>query len=370
MYLDYAATTPLSEDMKNYIIELLDVFYNPSSTYQNGLYTKNIIEEARKSVADFINADPDNIYFTSGGSAANTLGIKGYFQKQDCCILYSPTAHKSILECVKTYNHSFPLKVDSHGHINIEDLREWMDSRQINPFVVIEYANSEIGTIQPVKEIIDLVHFYNGIVMLDCTGSISTIPLDVKALDVDIATFSAHKLGALKGCGVLYKKSKINLEPIIYGSQEKGLVGGTENVLAIASLGFSVGKYEYSSVSNRARNYLLVKMFDEIDSMQLIGTPSDINRLPHNICVMIDGINASSLMTLLDLSGFQVSTGSACNNYSNTPSPTLLAIGLTSKEAQSCLRITLSGTEMEPELDSFCLALKRKVNLLRMMEDC
>lgn len=365
VYLDNSATTPLSEETKQYLIELLDAYGNPSSSHSIGQYTKQIISDTRKTVAKFINADTNNIYFTSGGSASNTLGIKGYYQKHNCCILYSPIAHKSILKCVESYRYSYPLKVDHNGVIDIVDLREWLDTRDIKPFVVVDYANSEIGTIQNVKQIIDMVHFYNGIVMLDCTGSISTIPLDVKSLDVDIATFSAHKLGGLKGCGVLYKKPNIESEPLIYGNQEQGLVGGTENVLGIASLGKAIENYDYSSISSVNRDSVYDYIVNNIPDSYIVGSLE--NRLAHNLYMCFKGVEGESLMLLLDMNGIQVSTGSACNSNLITASTTLSAIGMNKDDIHSCIRMTFSGNETKEELDYVCGKLNESVRRLRSL---
>lgn len=365
VYLDNSATTPLSEETKQYLIELLNTYGNPSSLHSVGQSAKQIISDTRKSVAKFINADSDNIYFTSGGSASNTLGIKGYYQKHNCCILYSPIAHKSILKCVESYRYSYPLNVDHNGVIDIVDLREWLDTRDIKPFVVVDYANSEIGTIQNVKQIIDMVHFYNGIVMLDCTGSISTIPLDVKSLDVDIATFSAHKLGGLKGCGVLYKKPNIESEPLIYGNQEQGLVGGTENVLGIASLGKAIENYDYSSISSLNRDYVYDYIVNNIPDSYIVGSLE--NRLAHNLYMCFKGVEGESLMLLLDMNGIQVSTGSACNSNSITASTTLSAIGMNKDDIHSCIRMTFSGNETKEELDYVCGKLNESVRRLRSL---
>lgn len=363
VYLDNSATTPLSEETKQYLIKLLETYGNPSSLHSVGQSAKQIVSEARKSVAKFINTDVNNIYFTSGGSASNTLGIKGYYQKHNCCILYSPIAHKSILKCVESYKYSYPLKVDHNGIIDIVDLREWLDTRDIKPFVIIDYANSEIGVIQNAKQIIDMVHFYNGIVMLDCTGSISTIPLDVKSLDVDITTFSAHKLGGLKGCGVLYKKPNIELEPLIYGSQEQGLFGGTENVLGIASLGKAIENYDYSSTSSANRDYVYDYIIKNISDSYLVGSLE--NRLAHNLYMCFKGVEGESLMMLLDMNGIQVSTGSACNNFSIEPSRVLKAIKLNKNDYHSCIRMSFSGKETKQELAYVCSKLKECVDRLR-----
>lgn len=365
IYLDNAATTPLTPEVKQYIIKLLDQYANPSSLYQSGVDVKQIIEHSRKNVAKFINADTENIIFTSGGSASNTLGVKGYVQKNSCCVLYSPIAHKSILKCVESCKNAIPLEVDSNGFIDVDKLDKLLNVIYYKPFVVVDYSNSEIGTIQDVKRIIEVVHSYDGIVMLDCTGSIPTIPLDVKDLGVDMAVFSAHKLGALKGCGVLYKKPTIELEPLVYGSQEQGLFSGTENILGIASIGKAVENYDYSSISSKNRDYVYDYIIKEIPDSYLIGAPFK-HRLPHNLYMCFKGVQGESLMILLDMNGIQVSTGSACTSSDLKPSSTLTAIGMDKEDINSCIRITF-GNETKEELDYVCTKLKECVRRLRSL---
>ena len=352
MYLDNAATTPLNPEVKNYIISLLDTYQNPSSLYQSGINVKQIIKTARNNVAKFINANPEDIIFTSGGSASNTLAIKGYTQRKNCTVLYQPTCHKSILKCVKTIKKAYPLKVDKQGFIDIYDLREWLDMHD-NYFIILEYANSEIGSIQNIKEIINMCHFYNAIVYVDCTGSISQIPIDVKNVDYDMLGFSAHKIHALKGTGVLYKKSSIELEPLIYGSQEQELFGGTENIIGIATLGKAVENYDYSSISSKNRDYVYDYIVRNISDIYLIGAPFEY-RLPHNLYMCFKGVQGESLMILLDMNGIQVSTGSACTSGDLQPSSTLTAIGIDKEDINSCIRMTFSGSETEDELNYFC----------------
>lgn len=363
IYLDNAATTPLKKETKDYLIDILSLYGNPSSIYSIGTEVKKIITAVRKSVASFINTSDDNIYFTSGGSASNTLAIKGYYSKNNCCILYSPIAHKSIIECVSSCKKAYPLKVDCYGNIDFEYLKDWLDTRNDKFYVVIDYANSEIGTIQEVKKIIDLVHFYNGIIYLDCTGSISQIPLDVTELDVDMAGFSAHKLGGLKGCGVLYKASNIDLEPLVYGAQEQGLFGGTENVIGIASLGKAIESYNYSSISSKNRDYVYDYISNNITNTYIVG--STINRLPHNLYICFKGVDGESLLTLLDSNDIQVSTGSACTNYNSTPSTTLQSINMNSNDINSCIRMSFDGGETQEELDYACNTLKNCIEILK-----
>ena len=367
IYLDNAATTPLSKETKLYLTQLLDEYGNPSSMHSIGQSAKQIISDTRKTVAEFINTEPSNIYFTSSGSASNTLAIKGYEKNIKCDIYYSPIAHKSILKCLDSIVSSnvIPLSVDKNGIIDIDEMECMMIVNDYKPFVVIDYANSEIGTIQNVKRIINTTHEQGGIVMLDCTGSIPTIPLNVKELDVDIATFSAHKLNALKGCGVLYKKPNIELEPLIYGSQEQGLVGGTENVLGIASLGKSIENYDYSSISSTNRDYVYDYIINNIPDSYIVGSLE--NRLAHNLYMCFKRVEGESLMLLLDMNGIQVSTGSACNSNSITASTTLSAIGMNKDDIHSCIRMTFSGCETKEELDYVCKKLNESVRRLRSL---
>mgnify|MGYP001316197900 CR=1 FL=1 len=366
MYLDNASTTPLLPEVKDYIISILDNYQNPSSLYQSGSHSKQIITKARVNVANFINANPGNIIFTSGGSASNTLMIKGYVQKNDCMVFYSPIAHKSVLKCVESLEYKTPLKVDRRGYINIEVLEHLLKQTFMKKLVVIDYANSEIGTIQDVQKIIEVCHNNEAMVYLDCTGSIGQIPVDVKELNVDAIGFSAHKLGALKGTGVLYKKSNIELEPLVYGSQEQGLFGGTENIIGIAALGKAVENYDYSSINSNARDRVLDYILRNILGSYLIGDIS--NRLPHNLYVCFKNVQGESLMILLDMNDIQVSTGSACTSGDLTPSTTLTAIGMDKDDMNNCIRITFSGNETNEELDNFCEILNKNVSLLRSLK--
>lgn len=372
MYLDNAATTSLKPEVKDYIISLLDTYQNPSSMYQSGVNAKQIITTARNNVAKFINADPENIIFTSGGSASNNLVIRGCFSGViNYFMMYSSIAHKSMIKCIEGCIHPHqcqPIPVDKQGFFNLKDFELWLKNHcnTYKLLVALDCANSEIGTIQDVKKIIEITHKYNGVIYLDCTGSIGQIPLDVKALDVDMVGFSAHKLGALKGTGILYKKTNIRLKPLIYGSQEQGLFGGTENVIGIAALGKAIENYDYSSITSKKRDYIYDYIENNIPDSYLVGADLK-HRLPHNLYICFKGIQGESLMTLLDMNGYQVSTGSACTSGDLTPSSTLLAIKMNKEDINSCIRITLSGKEEITELNTFCKTLKRCVETLRQL---
>lgn len=364
IYLDNAATTPLSSKTKECLKSFIDLFYyNPSSGYQAGKNMRNIVETSRNIVARFINASPEEIIFTSGGSASNSLAIKGYADINNGTIIYSSTGHKSLRYCAESCPNHRKIPVDEKGFLDRVDLRAYLKKHGKRSLVAIEYANSEIGTIQKVKEIIDLVHFYDGIVYLDCTGSISQIPVDVKELDVDMIGFSGHKLRALKGVGVLYKKRNVILEPLIYGSQERGLFGGTENVLGIYSLALAIEEFTYKNINPAARDYVLNKIMSEVQDCYLVGAQK--KRLPHNLFLCFKGVDGESLMTLLDGNNIQVSTGSACNSGSPKASDVLADIEMDKNDIHSCIRLTFSGRENRSELDYVCEKIKNCVSTLR-----
>ena len=176
--------------------------------------------------------------------------------------------------------------------------------------------------------------------------------------------FSGHKIHTLKGIGVLYKKENIELEPLVYGSQECGYFAGTENVLGIASLGKAVENYDYFSISSNNRDYVYDYIINNILDSYLIGAPFE-HRLPHNLYMCFKGVQGESLMTLLDLNGIEVSTGSACNSGNPQPSSTLTAIGMDKDDIHSCIRMTFNGNETIEELDYVCSKLKECVERLR-----
>lgn len=362
LYLDNAATTPLSESTKKYIISLLDEYGNPSSKYSMGESAKNMVEIARSEVSRFINANPEDIYFTSGGSASNTMAIRGYVAKNECSILYSPIAHKSVIKCIESCNtKTTPIPVDNNGRIIIEEF-ERLCLHEKKPFVVIDYVNSEVGVVQNLKRIVDIAHLYNGVVYVDCTASISTIPMDVQKFRVDMCGFSGHKLGSLKGVGVLYKTRGISIEPLIYGTQENGLIGGTENTIGIATLGRVLSNYKYEK-SSFARDYVYGYISGNIADSYLVGSME--SRVVHNLYMCFRGVDSESLMLLLDLSDIQVSTGSACNSNEVTPSHVLKEISINEKDIYSCIRMTFSGNETKEDLDYLCEKLKFCVGQLR-----
>lgn len=371
MYCDYAATTPLNKDVKEYIVSILDDFGNPSSVYHQGDTARRIVAEARENVRKFINAgDESRIVFTPSGSGSNMLAVDGYMRSHECVPFFSPLLHKSLKNYKESWNKNYKnnyirtIPVDQIGKINVQllTLQLVSVSKEIGkPFVAIEYANSEIGTIQSVKQICDLVHSFDGIIYIDCTGAIASVPIDVRELGADMIGFSAHKLGAPKGCGVLYVRDQgITLSPLIYGAQENGLVGGTENVIGIAALGKAVENFEYHNLSDDVRKWV----FDFIQSNGWKLAGSKTNRLPNNFYFSIPNTSGMEIMTKLDLyEDIQVSTGSACSSGDAKPSDALLAIGVpNNKDIHSYIRVTFHGNESDEGVMDVFNRIKRIVN--------
>lgn len=353
MYCDYAATTPLSDGMKEYLTGLLDDFGNPSSLYSYGDKTRKIVESARQSVRRFINAPTDSrVIFTPSGSGSNMLAVNGFLTSpyhRDYMTIYSPLLHKSLNEFVKNSSLTrffFEAEVDSDGRIMREALEqnlEFIKKQEKRPFVIVEYANSEIGTIQNISDIAEMVHSYYGTIYVDCTGAISSVSIDVQDLGVDMIGFSAHKLGALKGCGVLWVKNTVlPLSPLIYGAQEDGMVGGTENVLGIGSLGYAIENHQYRNFSYSTRATILQRINDY--GWKLAG--HRISRLPNSFYFCIPGESADGIMINLDLyHDIQVSTGSACSSGDRKPSSALKAIRVPEEDLFSYIRLSFHGDE-------------------------
>lgn len=373
MYFDNAATTKLSDEVKQYIIDNLDLFANPSSVYQSGLDSRKIINDTREEIKEFVNIDDDyDVIFTSSGSASNTLAVKGLTEKLDkkYILYYSPTSHKSMRLASQNVKYSRPLNVTCMGEIDEYELERTLCKSKDIPIVCIEYANSEIGTINNIKLISNVVHNHNGILIVDATAYIPYVEVFMKDEDIDILTFSAHKLHALKGVGILCKKKSIELSPIIYGSQEQGLFGGTENLLGIGVLGCSLKNYKYIYYYDHSNNnsiYVYNKLKEDIEDCFLIGHEVYSKmRIPNNLFMCFPGVDGANLVALLDLRGVQVSTGSACNNGSKEKSYTLKSLNyLNDDEIDSCIRITFTCLENKKELDKLCYEIKTCVEMLR-----
>lgn len=364
LYLDSAATAkPNKEVLKAVMPYLTDDFYNPSSIYSDGVRVRRAIDNARESIAGFINADTDEIFFTSGSSESNCWAIQGYLLAgvmdiSTTSIVTTKIEHKSIMECVDAmerfgnatyYCDVTYLDVDKDGFVNMEQLESVFKDREepdyYDIFVSIQLANNEVGTIQNIKAISDVIHKYGGVLHVDATQAFGQIPIDVKAMGIDMLSASAHKLeGGFKGVGLLYKKKDIEIQPIIYGSQNAGLRGGTENVAGIVGFAKAV---ELASEEMEDKLALSVKRDYFINELTRNGCKlngASVHRLPNNINVMLpEGIGSEELLYMLDLDDIQCSAGSACNSHSKKPSYVLKALGLTDEEVARSVRFTISS---------------------------
>lgn len=359
IYLDEAATSQFQkkdEIIVNTISNAMRIYWqNPSSLYAQTVRSK--IEECRQNVADFIGAESYEIIFTSGASESNNMAIRGWFEKnykpysKIPYIVISKMEHKSIANIWENpLMKMFHCKTDEYGLVDLDYLKTQLNilskSNKSHPLLVsIIYANNEIGSINDIKAISNLVHKYGGILHIDATQAFGHIPIDVKELDVDMLSASGHKISpVLKGIGILYKRYDIELNPLIYGAQEEGLRGGTENTFGIIGLSKAI---DYCDISDEKikelenkRDYF-ISLLQSRFSCRLNGHPT--NRLPNNISVIFpQDIAGEALLHTLDLSGIKISTGSACNNREIKPSYVLTELGLSDEEAMKTVRFTLS----------------------------
>ena len=359
IYLDWSSTTPICEVAKQEIIKHLDDFGNPSSSYEFARKSRLLIEDARERIAKCINAKPDEIYFTSGGSEANTWALDNFR------IISSSIEHHSIKSTIPDDN----IKIDHNGIIRMQDVNN-VDNWYYR-LVSCMHVNNEIGTIQPIKEISQVVHQNGMLFHTDAVQAVGHIPIDVKNLDCDMLSASGHKFGALKGIGFLYIKNNIEIRPLIYGGkQESGLRGGTENILGIISMATAL---EDSVIHMEERNRYIQHLRDELLN-ELLQIPcthlngSLENRVVSNINIRFDGVSGSRLVALCDLYGICISSGSACNEGNAKPSHVLEAIGLTDEEALNSVRITIGHQNTEEEIVQAAKIITKLVERIRNEE--
>ena len=360
--MDNAATSPICEAAKQAIIKHLDDFGNPSSTHELGRQARVLIEDARERIAKCINADPSEIYFTSGGSEANTLALNNRRHAAS-----TKFEHHSVVSDWPKISITKEGFIKAHKLNNM--LSEWWDI----PFTTMScmYVNNEIGTIQPVKELATIAHRYGILFHTDAVQAMPHIPIDVKDIGCDMLSASGHKFGAPKGVGFLYANERSRIKPIINGGhQEDGKRPGTENVLGIIAMAAALeDTVEHMGERNMyiksLRDSLLEKLL-KIDGAHVNG--SFENRIPGNINIRFDGVSGARLVSLCSLYGVYISSGSACSEGISTPSHVLKAIGLSDEEALSSVRITLGHHSTEEDVGvaaGMITALVRRIRAYR-----
>lgn len=360
-YFDNSATTRVKEEVLEEMFPYFNMQYgNASSIYSIGREAKRAIEESRKRVGELINCKPEEIYFTSCGSESDNTALKGIayaYKNKGRHIITSKIEHPAILNsCKSLEKQGFEVTyvdVDKNGFVNLSSIQNAIKKDTI--LISIMFANNEIGTIQPIEDIAKIAHKNNIIFHTDAVQAVGNIPIDVKKMDIDMLSLSGHKIYAPKGIGALYVKKGIQFEKYMDGGhQEKDKRAGTENVAEIVGLGKSceIAKKnleQYQKKLEQLRNYFLEKIKTSIPNMHINGTME--KRLPGNINISFEGIDATEILFKLDNYGICASGGSACSSGDNNPSHVLTAIGLPSELSKSAIRFTFGDFNTKEDVD-------------------
>ncbi len=375
IYLDHAATTQPFPEVVEAMLPFYGKYYgNASSGYELGEDSKRAIREARKKIAFTMGASPETIYFTSGGTESNNWVLRKTvekWKKKGNHIITTKIEHPAVLKTCEDLKRQgirvTYLDVDASGMISVQQLRRSICRDTI--LISVMYANNEIGTIQPIREIGQIARRAGILFHTDAVQAYGHLPVYPDSLGIDFMSASGHKFGGPKGIGFLYVRKKGSLDPLITGGgQEQGLRAGTENVPGIVGLGkaaeLSCRQYaEKISALSRMRDYLIRRILKEIPGTMLNGHP--IRRLPGNVNICLPGVDGAAAAAMLDLDGICVSSASACATKSSGPSHVLKAIGRSDEEAYGALRMTLGEENTKEELDAAVESLKRAVAYFR-----
>lgn len=376
IYLDSAASTPVTDEVIQEMLPYMkQQFGNPSSIHSFGRETTRAIHLARKRVADLVGAKVPEITFTSGGTEADNLAIKGaaeHFRTKQgkSHVITSYIEHDAVLEPCRDlerlgYEVTY-LPVTPQGEVRPEDLKSALTKD--TALVSVMHANNEVGTIQPIKDLCKIAHEAGALFHTDAVQAAGKIPVNVKDLDVDLMSMSSHKINGPKGVGALYIRSGLEIMPLIHGGgQESEIRSGTENVPGIVGFGKACELAakrmpEYQKQVSALRDYLVNRVLKEIPHSRLNGST---NRLPANAHFTFFGVNGEDLIIKLDENGIAASTGSACSVKKQKPSHVLKAMGFSYEEITGSLRITLSIQNTREETDRTVAILSGVVMELR-----
>jgi cysteine desulfurase len=378
VYMDYSAGKPVDPKVMEEILPYMTSYYgNPSSLHSFGQEASKAVEEARAKVAQLINAEKkDSIIFTSGATESNNLAIKGVayrYRDRGTRIITSSVEHMSVVNpCKFLTTRGFEavfLPVDKDGIVNLEALRKELDDK--TTLVTIVYANGEIGTIEPTREISKIVHSKNAYLHVDATAANGQIPIDVKNDGIDLLSMSSNDMCGPKGVGALYIKEGVRVEPLLHGGgQERGFRSGTENVPGIVGFGKAaeIARGEMQKESERLiklRDRMIRGLLGPVRYSFLNGHPTE--RLPNNVSVRYNFIEGESMLLSLDMMGVAASSGSACTSKTLEPSHVLLAMGLRHEEAHGSLMFSLGKSNTEEEVDYVIGLMPGIVKRLRQM---
>lgn len=379
IYLDYAATTPTHPDVVQAMLPYFtDVFGNPSTPYAYGQEARKAVEEARNKVASLINAQSEEIVFTSGGTEADNFAIEGVAYANENAgnhIITTSIEHHAVIEpCKFLEKRGFTvtyLPVDKYGLVNPQDVKKAITDKTI--LISVMHANNEVGTIEPISEIGKIAKERGIIFHTDAVQTVGHIPVDVDELGVDLLSISAHKLYGPKGIGALYIKKGTRLAPFIHGGQqERRQRAGTENTPAIVGFGKAaeIAAEEMTDEVKRLtflRDKFITGLLGQVDDLQLNGHPT--KRLPNNINVSIDSAKGELMLLNLEAEGIYASAGSACSSSNPEPSHVLLALGLSPEQARSALRFTLGRGTTENSIEQVLEVLPHIIDKAMVMSE-
>ena len=376
IYADNAATTKVSPEVLEAMMPCFgDVYGNPSSLYSKGQEAQTLLQGAREKIASLLNCKSTEIFFTSCGSESDNWAIKGAAlanRKKGMHIISTKIEHHAVLHALESLEkQGFEvtyLPVNEEGIVSVEDLKNAIRPDTI--LVECMYANNEIGTIQPIKEIAAICREKGIICFTDAVQAVGNVAIDLQDLGVDMLALSGHKLHAPKGIGALYIKTGTRVSTLLDGGgQERGRRGGTENVafaVALAkALELAIEKLPEMDKVQAMRDRLIDGLLSAIPHSRLNGSRTE--RLPGNCNISFEFIEGESLILMLDMLGICASTGSACSSKSLEPSHVLLAIGLPHEKAHGSLRLTLSHENTMEEVDYILENVPKVVDRLRQM---
>lgn len=377
IYLDNAATTKTAPEVVEAMLPYFsEHFGNPSSIYSLGADSKKAVTQAREIIAASLGAASNEIYFTAGGSEADNWALKAAaeaYADKGKHIITSKIEHHAVLHTCgylekQGYEVTY-LDVDKNGLIRIEELEKAIRSDTI--LISIMFANNEIGTVEPVKEIGAVAKKHGILFHTDAVQAYAQIPIQVDEMNIDMLSASAHKLNGPKGIGFLYIRKGIKIRSFVHGgAQERSRRAGTENVPGIVGFGAAAQRAfrimdEKSRKELQLRDYLIERIEKEIPYCRLNGDRT--KRLPNNVNISFEFIEGESMLIMLDMKGICASSGSACTSGSLDPSHVLLAIGLPHEKAHGSLRMTVSEENTVEEMDTVVKAVKEIVENLRSM---
>ncbi|REJ48449.1 MAG: cysteine desulfurase [Microcystis flos-aquae DF17] len=375
IYLDYSATTPTHPQVIERVATILQHHWgNPSSLHTWGQDTATVIEMAREQVAELINANPDQIIFTSGGTEADNLAIIGVDQQYNRPrhIIISSVEHSAIAEPCKQLEQQgwqiTRLPVNRQGRVNPLDLKAAIQSDTV--LISIIYGQSEVGTLQPIEELGSIARERGVLFHTDAVQVAARCDIDVRKLPVDLLSLSSHKIYGMQGSGALYVRAGVDILPLLRGGgQEKGLRSGTPAVPAIAAFGLAAELAQKDLISEKMRLIALRdRLFDLLaDYPYLLPTGDRFYRLPHHVSFIVrpdddSHITGKQLVRQLNLAGIGISSGSACHSGKLSPSPILKAMGYSDREALAGIRLTLGRDTSAADIDWTALVLKQVID--------